>query len=306
MNSQPVVKETKGLIAWMIISIVWGTTYLAIRVGVEDLPPLLFAGMRWIAAGSILLVFLRLRSFTLPDKNSFFHLSMSGLLLLGAANGLVVVGEQWVPSGLAALLITTTPFWMVGMESFIPGGIKINLKVIAGLLTGFAGVILILFHDFDDLNAPGYLSGIVAIFFAVIFWSAGTLYSKHRKTNVHPLMGAAVQMFVAGIAQFTLGSLIGEFSELHYTRESFYSLLYLIIIGSLLGYTAYIYSLNKLPISFVSTYAYINPLIAVYLGWLFLDEKLNLFILLGSIITLAGVKLVRDGGKPKLIYAKRM
>ncbi|MFC2140054.1 EamA family transporter, partial [Bacteroidota bacterium] len=195
----------KAYWAWIIICIVWGTTYLAIRVGVTDLPPMLFAGFRWIIAGSILFIYLRLRGKKLPARDDFIHLAIIGVVMLGVANGLVVFAEQWIPSGLASLLITTVPFFFVGVESLVPHGPKLNRQVIFGLLLGLVGVGLIFGGDIESLFIPEYFWGVISLLGAVVAWAVGSVYSKYKKMNVTPLMGATIQMLVAGLGQLGFG-----------------------------------------------------------------------------------------------------
>jgi drug/metabolite transporter (DMT)-like permease len=183
--------------AWTAVCIIWGTTYLAIRVGVEHIPPMLFAGLRWIIAGVIFVTFLRLRGKKLPSGKDLIHIAVVGISLIGIGNGLVVTGEQYIESGLAALLITTVPFWVVGMEAFIPSGPKLNLMIISGLVLGLSGVSLIFNGNWTRLLDPSYLIGVICLLGAVTAWSFGTVYSKYKKVSVHPLMSAAVQMLIA-------------------------------------------------------------------------------------------------------------
>ena len=287
----------RAYIAWIAVCIIWGTTYLAIRVGVEHIPPMLFAGIRWIIAGSIFITILKFLGKSFPAKKDLLHIGIMGIALLGFGNGLVVVGEQYISSGLAALLITTVPFWVVGMESLLSKGPKINSKIIAGLLVGLLGISLIFGSDWEDLFNIKYLLGVLSIFGAVVAWSFGTVYSKYKKINVHPLISASVQMLIAGVVQIILGILLGELSIVSFSTSGIAALVYLIIAGSIFGYGSYIYAIEHLPLSFVSTYAYINPIIAVFLGWLFLDEKLNVMIGIGAVVIILGVVLVKQGSK---------
>jgi len=298
-------KNTRAYIALFSIYIIWGTTYLAIRIGVESLPPVLFTGLRWIVAGPLLLIILLLRKYKLPNKNDLLHLGISGLLLLGGGNGLVVFAEQWVPSGLTALLITTVPFWVVGIDAIIPQGKKINPTILLGLLLGLVGVGIIFGEDFVRLFDPSYFSGIIGLMFAVFFWSVGTLYSKYKKISVHPLMGAATQMIIAGIVITALGLILGEGSKFHFTNSSFYSYLYLVIVGSLIGYGSYVYAIAHLPVSLVATYAYVNPVIALFLGWLVLDEKISMWVILAAVVILIGVTLVKKGSEKNILVRKK-
>ena len=291
--------------SWVSVCIVWGSTYLAIRIGVSDLPPMLFAGLRWILSGIILIPFLLWRGYKLPASKEIKHIAIIGIALLGFGNGLIVVGEQWVPSGLTALMITTLPLWVTGIESSLPVGEKWNKYKFSGLLLGFTGILLILWNDIFNTFGTDYLPGILSVLTGVTIWSAGTNYSKYTKLEVHPLMSAAVQMLIAGVAQTILGVVLGEHNIFSFTTESFWAFIYLVFIGSFLGYVAYIYAIAHLPISFVTTYAYINPIIAVILGWLVLDEAITPVVLIAAVVIFGGVYLVRKGaGMNKNILPK--
>ena len=291
----------KAYLAYATVCVLWGTTYLAIRIGVSHVPPFLFGGLRWLLSGIVFLIFLKIKGKHFPNKKELFHLAVIGLFLLGIGNGFLNFAEQWMPSGLSSLLVTTVPFWMVGMEMLTPRGPKLNLTVAAGLVLGLAGVTIIFSHDVKLLVNADYLSGILSIFVLVIFWSLGSVYSKYKKLNVDPLMGAAVQMFVGGVVQTITGLSLGEFSKFSFDTGSLIAFIYLFAIASLIGYSAYIYMITHLPLSFASTYAYINPVIALFLGWLVLNEKLNLLIFIGAAVILTGVVVVKKGVKLQLL-----
>lgn len=294
-------ENLKAYLALLSIYIVWGTTYLAIRIGVKDLPPVLFAGLRWLAAGPILFFILKLRGYALPKKEDLIHLAVVGLGLLGIGNVFVVFAEQWLPSGLTALLITTVPFWIVGIESVLPKGMKLNGIILLGLLLGLAGIGIIFGGDIEHLFEPSYLGGVLGIMVAVIGWAGGTVYSKYKKVSVHPLMGASIQMIIAGIILTIVGLALGEGSGLKFSSDSFWAFVYLIIFGSLVGYGSYIYAVAHLPISLVSTYAYVNPIIALFLGWWILGEEISPSIILAAAVILGGVGLVKKGSSKAVI-----
>lgn len=285
----------KAYLAWLTICIVWGTTYLAIRIGVADLPPMLFAGLRWIIAGLLMTILLNLRHYKLPALKDLKDLAIVGILLLGFANGLVVVAEQWLPSGLTALILSTLPFWVVGIEYFLPQRPKINLLIISGLLLGTAGVVLIFARDLNIALDFNVVLGGLCLLGAVISWAAGSIYWKYKKTDVRPMMGASIQMLIAGVLQTALGLILGEHNNFHLTQNGVLALGYLIVFGSILGYASYIYSVTKLPLSLVSTYAYINPIIAILLGWYVLNEPLTVTVFIASGLILAGVAMVKRG-----------
>ena len=288
-------EDLKAFLAWINVCVIWGTTYLVIRIGVQHLPPMLFAGIRWIIAGSIFIVFMKWKGKALPKANEIVHLAIVGLALLGLGNGLVVVSEQWIPSGLTALLLSTVPFGIVGLESLLPKGPKLNLTIMTGLIMGLLGVFLIFKGEVKYLLVVENRLGILGIMMAVFFWSLGSIYSKYKKVNVHPLMGASVQMLVAGTAMAIVGVSLGELQKITLEMKGFLSLAYLITVGSWVGYGSYIYAIAHLPLSLVATHAYVNPIIALFLGWLILDEELNLQIIIATFVILVGVSIVRHG-----------
>jgi len=288
-------EDLKAFLAWINVCVIWGTTYLVIRIGVQHLPPMLFAGIRWIIAGSIFIVFMKWKGETLPKANEIVHLAIVGLALLGLGNGLVVVSEQWIPSGLTALLLSMVPFGIVGLESLLPKGPKLNLTIITGLIMGLLGVFLIFEGEVKYLLVVENRLGILGIMMAVFFWSLGSIYSKYKKVNVHPLMGASVQMLVAGTAMAIVGISLGELPKINLEMKGFLSLVYLITVGSWVGYGSYIYAIAHLPLSLVATHAYVNPIIALFLGWLILDEELNLQIIIAAFVIFVGVSIVRHG-----------
>jgi drug/metabolite transporter (DMT)-like permease len=277
----------------------WGTTYLAIRVGLETLPPTLLAGLRFLTAGTVLFAFMRgWRRERLPSGREWLYQALIGLMLLGVGNGLVVWAEVWIPSGMAALLVATSPFWVVAFERLRSDGERVRLRALVGMLIGFGGLLLLVAPDlFGATMSAGYLLGMVAIQVACISWTGGSVYAKHHETKVTPLMGAAVQMLFAGAAMTLLGTLLGEWRGLHFSSRSFAALAYLIVFGSIVAYGSYTYAVQKLPLSVVSTYSYVNPVIAVLLGWLVLAEALGWRMILAMLVILCGVALVKTSAK---------
>ncbi len=290
-------ENLKAYAAWIAICIIWGTTYLAIRIGVGHLPPMLFAGLRWLIAGSTLLVYFKIKKQKLPRGKDLLNLAIVGLALIGFGNGLVVTAEKFVPSGITSLFLTTLPFWMVGGEAISGLGQKLNSKIVIGLLFGLSGAILIFSHDIKNIFNSSYLIGMLCLTGSVMCWSFGSIYSKYKKVNVPLFVGSSVQMFVAGLAQTTLGLLLGEAAKFHFNYESFLAFSYLLIMGSLIGYGSYIYAIAHLPLSLVSTYAYVNPIIALFLGWLILDEQITIMIVVAAVIIFIGVIIVKQGTK---------
>lgn len=289
--------------AWLAVCFFWGTTYLAIRVGLETLPPMLFAGIRFLIAGGLVFAFMRLwRGARLPRGREWLDLSVVGLMLLGVGNGIVVWAEQWVPSGLTALLVATGPFWVAGFELRHKDGERTSLRAVAGMLIGFAGLALLVAPALFGASLSGhYLLGVIALQIGCASWSGGSVYAKRHHAGVHPMMNSAVQMLVAGLALTLVGTVTGEWTNLRFSARSVSALAYLIVFGSIVAYGSYTYAMQKLPLSLVSTYSYINPLIAVLLGWMILSEPLGWREVMATAIILGGVALVKTSPKRVLI-----
>jgi drug/metabolite transporter (DMT)-like permease len=285
--------------AWAAVCFFWGTTYLAIRVGLETMPPMLFAGTRFLIAGTIVLAFMwGWKGARLPRGREWFDLSVVGLMLLGVGTGLVVWAEQWVPSGPAALLVATSPFWVAGLERARHDGERTGRRALLGMLTGFVGLVLLVAPGLFGASLNGhYVLGMLALQVACASWSAGSVYAKHHQTQVTPMMSAAVQMLVAGVALTLIGTVASEWSAVRFSARSLTAFAYLVVFGSIVAYGSYTYAIQKLPLSIVSTYSYINPLIAVLLGWLVLSEPLGWRVIAATSIILGGVALVKSAPK---------
>jgi drug/metabolite transporter (DMT)-like permease len=283
----------KAYIAWGNVCLFWGSTYLAIRIGVAVFPPALFIGIRFVIAGLIFFAFLKLKGFATPGRKEVFDSVIVGVMLLVLGNAVVVWAEQWLESGLAALIIATVPFWMVGFEAALPGGDKLTLRKIAGIILGFMGLVHLLGPDLKAGFDPNFFKAILALFFAACSWAAGSIFSKHRNLKTDPLMAATIQMISAGIILIFMGAFFGEFKRLVFNWQGLAAMAYLIVFGSLIGYSSFIYALSKLPVAKFSMYAYINPVIAVILGWLILDERFDWVMITSTIVVISGVILVK-------------
>ena len=285
--------------AWAAVCFFWGTTYLAIAVGLETMQPTLFAGLRFLVAGGLLFfVMSRQRNARLPIGREWFDLGVIGLMLLGVGNGAVVWAEQWVPSGMAALLIATSPFWAAALERVQKDGERVGLRGLLGMAVGLGGLALLVGPKLTGAELDGkYLLGVVIIQVGCFFWQAGSVYAKRRPTGVSPLMASAVQMLWAGFVLTLVGTLAGEWGGMGLSARSAGALVYLVVFGSLVAYSAYMYAIQKLPISLVSTYSYVNPLVALALGWLVLSEPLGWREAGGALIILLGVALVKTSPK---------
>jgi drug/metabolite transporter (DMT)-like permease len=282
-------------LAWLSVCLIWGTTYLAIRVALESIPPALVAGLRWPFAGLIVIAALRLRGEPLPPLSAWPRQALLGLLLICLGNGAVVFAEQWVPSGIAAVIVGSAPFWMAMFEALLPGGERITARIVAGLGIGFGGLLLLVWPDLTVGGASGrqFALGLVLLQVACIGWSLGSSYSRRQPAAENPLGASALQMLFGGAIMLALATMRGEWRDLAFTPRAFWAQLYLIVVGSLAGYSAYIYALKHLPISTVSLYAYINPVIAVILGAILLGEAFGVRVVAASAIVLLGVAVVR-------------
>ncbi len=277
--------------------LVWGTTYLGIRIALESIPPFLMAAIRWIVAGGLLVAALRSRGERIPARSEWPALLVLGILLLGFGNGAVVYAEQTVPSGLTAVLVAAAPFWMVGTERVLGGAERLTLVRGIGLVVGFAGIVLLVWPELQSTSAEraggAFLSGVAATQLACLGWAIGSSYSRRREHSENVLAAAGLQMLFAGLVLLVLGTLAGEWSSLSFTTRTASALVYLTIFGSIIGYSSYIYALKHLPVSTVSLYAYVNPVIAVLLGTIVLNEPLSPRIALAGAVVFVGSWLVK-------------
>ena len=285
-----------ALFAWGAVCIIWGTTYLGIRITLETMPPAVMASLRWLIAAAILVVYLRARGEPLPPLSRWRSIAVLGFLLLFVGNGGVVYAEQWVSSGLAAVLVATAPFWMAGVEAFFAGGERLTGRMVAGLLLGFAGIVVLVWPELslktDD--SRNFLIGVALLQVASLGWSLGSAYSRRAPRQEHVLGTTAVQMLAGGVFLGVLGVMRGEWSHLAFNTRTTTALLYLATVGAIGGFVAYTYALRHLPVSLVSLYAYVNPIIAVALGVLLLGEPFNARIAAAAALVLAGVAVVRS------------
>jgi drug/metabolite transporter (DMT)-like permease len=279
--------------------IVWGSTYLAIRFAVATIPPFLMAGLRFLLAGLILIVWRRLSGDPLPAFRQWRAAAVVGLFLLLGGNGGVVWAEQRVPSGITALLIGCTPLWMVLLDALHRRKLP-PLLVMAGVLVGLGGIaILVGPAELTGLRGSVDPLGALVITLAALSWAAGSLYSQEAQRSgampTSPLMSTAAQMLTGGLALFLLGSFSGEwlrFVPASFSTRSLLAMGYLVVIGSLVGFTAYVWLLKHAPITLVSTYAYVNPLVAVILGGLLAAEPVTPRVLLAAAVIIAAVALI--------------
>src|SRR5437763_10706 len=283
------------------IYVIWGSTYLAIRIMVRTVPPLLGAGLRFAVAGALLLIVLRVRRG--PARVTGRQLAWAavvGTLLAGGGNGLVTVAERDVPSRLAALLIASVPLWVVLLRALV--GERPVRATLAGVGVGFGGVALLLLPG-EQPAGVGF-AGLLLLVVAAVSWATGSVASSRVDLPVDPLLSTGYQMAFAGLVMVAAGLVGGELSDVHWgalSAESLGAFAYLIAIGSIVAYSAYTWLLQHAPVSKVSTYAYVNPVIAVFLGWIVLSEHIGPITLLGAAVIVASVAFIvrrEDAGAP--------
>ncbi len=300
--------KTKIWVALIALYIVWGSTYLAIRFAVETIPPFLHASIRFLISGAILFLWRRAAGDPSPTTGNWKSTAIVGTLLLLGGNGLVALAEKHIPSGIAALVISTSPFWLVLFESLRAGGTKPNWQSILGLIIGFSGV-FILIGPAEITGSGQHLdtASVIMLLTAPFLWSLGSIYARGADMPKSSLMSTGMQMLAGSVSLFVVSVLTGElrgFSFSHVSANSWWGLIYLITFGSLIGFVSYGYLLHNAPVSLTSTYAYVNPVVAVFLGWLLANEELNARIGIASAIIIGSVifiNITRQMSAPKKV-----
>jgi drug/metabolite transporter (DMT)-like permease len=286
---------TLAYLSWMVVCVVWGTTYLAIHVALETIPVAILAGLRWLIAGALLAAMVPLLGQRLPPFRRWGSIAVIGFLMAVVGNGGVVWAQQHVASGLAAVVVAMVPFWTVMVEGLLPRGERVTRRTVAGLVLGFLGIVVLVWPQLTVGDEAGlkFVAGVMALQVACAGWALGTSYLKRNPTNGSPLGSLAVQMLLSGAMLLAIATASGEWSQLSFTPRSMSAMAYLVIAGSIVGYTAYLYALKNLPLSTVSLYAYVNPVIAVLLGSAVLGEPFTLRIALASALVFAGIAVVK-------------
>lgn len=284
----------KPYLALGAICFFWGTTYLAIRIALESFPPLAMVSLRFIVSGSILLAAALAARARLPRGRELVQTVLNGVLILGLGNSCLTIAELWIPSGLAALIITTSPLWMVGLDALLPGGDRLRRGALAGILVGGAGSVLLVAPEARAATVSGgrVWAAFLLLQVANFAWSLGSIRQRRMPAGAHPIVSGAVQQLAAGLAAAPLALLEGG-QPVHWDLKGTGAILYLVVFGSIVGYSAYIYAMDKLPVALVSTYTYINPIVALWLGWLFYREPFGVWQAAGMLVIFVGVALVK-------------
>ena len=284
--------------AFVAVCLIWGTTYLAITVALDTVPVLLLAGLRWMCAGVVMSALMLATGRGLPRPALWGPLLLLGFLMNVVGNGFVVYAQQYVASGLTAVLIATTPFWSALIERLLPDGERFSRRALTGLGLGFTGIVILVWPEMTNGGAGGraFIVGVIAIQLACVGWVIGTSYARRHELGDNPFRSTALQMVFSGTMLLTAATINGDWSHLSFTPRTIVAMSYLSIAGSLVAYSAYIYAIQHLPLSLVSLYAYINPMIAVTLGTLLLSEPFSTRIGISAALVLAGTWIV---GKAK-------
>jgi drug/metabolite transporter (DMT)-like permease len=291
----PVPARSSLTLAFAAIYLIWGSTYLGIRVAVETMPPFLMAGVRFLIAGALLFAFLKLRGAPWPTAAQWRANAIIGTFLLLGGNGAVVWAEQFVPSGLTALLIGVSPLFIVLTEWAWPGGARPGAITAGALLLGFAGVTWLAAPWQNAADGGLNLGGVIAILVGCISWGIGSIYSRHAKHGADAFLASSLQMLGGGAALLLAAVVCGDASRFQFAAvapRSWLAFAYLIGVGSLVGFSTFVWLMKHSTPARVSTYAYVNPVVAVFLGWLLLHEPINSRTLVASTIIVAAVAII--------------
>ena len=283
------------ILAFGLVYLFWGSTYLGIRIAVEHIPPALMCGARFSISGSLMLVYCAVTGRNIRYSSlQLAQLAAIGLLLLMGGNMTLSYAEQYVPSGLSALIVAVVPLWFLVLDSLLLGEHHISRRGLTGLGLGIAGSVILLWPELTKTGTLGRAQfwASLSLLLASFSWALGSVLSKRWQSGADPLSATGWQMTFAGLGNLLFAAFAGNFSRVVWTPRGISAVLYLVVCGSWIGYTAYIFLLQHVPTSKVSTYAYVNPVVAVFLGWLVMHESVDAYILVGSAIVIASVILV--------------
>jgi drug/metabolite transporter (DMT)-like permease len=298
MSPHPQPSRTGIILAFAAIYLIWGSTYLGIRVAVATMPPFLMAGMRFAIAGSLLFAFLKAKGAAWPTARQWREQAVIGIFLLLGGNAIVSWSEQTVQSGITSLILGASPLVMVILDWVRPGGRRPTVGLVVGVAVGIGGIALLLGPDAIPAGQRPATLGIVAIFFSSFCWWTGSLYSKHLKSGTPLLVASSMQMLCGSLSMLLVGILLGEGRGLHFSEistRSWVAFAYLVVAGSIVAFPVYVWLLEHSTPAKVSTYAYVNPVVAVFLGWLVLGEPMNFRILMASCVIVGAVAIITVG-----------
>jgi drug/metabolite transporter (DMT)-like permease len=294
MATQEQAHRWRVVLAFVLVYFFWGSTYLAIRLAVDYVPPELMAGSRFLVAGSLMLAWCAWRGrgvrLTLADA---VRLGIIGILMLSVSNVILAWAEETVPSGLSSLLVAVTPIWFLVIETLIFRGDRMTRRGLAGVPLGIAGIVVLLWPDLTATATLDHKELFAASIlpFACFCWAMGSALSKRWQSRIDPFSASGWEMLIAGAVNVTVGFAIGEHHQAVWNLRGIGAIAYLVVFGSWVGFSAYIWLLQHVPIPKVATYAYVNPVVAVFLGWLVLHERVDAYIVVGTVIIVLAVAL---------------
>jgi drug/metabolite transporter (DMT)-like permease len=285
-------------LALAAICFFWGTTYLAIRMSLESMAPQVLLAFRYVSSGSLLMVAAFLSKAHLPSGKELWYTALFGVIIIGIGNGCLAFAELTVPSGLAALFVTLSPFWMIGTEALIPGGERLRVPTILGMLVGLTGTLLLVAPSaiHEGFHGP-LLRGFLILQLGCCGWAVGSILHRRHQTKAHPVVSGAVQQLATGLV-YLFPACLARPHPLAWSGRSFGAATYLVLFGSVVGFSAYSYAMSQLPVSVVSIYTYVNPVVALFLGWWFYRERIGLQEVAAMLIIFGGVALVKRSSRP--------
>lgn len=282
----------------MAVCFFWGTTYLAIRMALETFPPLVLVAARFLTSGSLLLSFALARGLYVPRGRELASNALSGFLLLAVGNSCLVFAEVLIPSGMAGLITTISPFWLVGVEALLPGGERLRAATIGGMVIGLLGASLLFTNDLAGHAIDRqFLDGFLLLQLGMAAWSYGSIYQRRRSGKAHSVIAGGVQQLAAGLILLPFAAAIPE-HRIYWSARGVAALLYLVCFGSIVGYSSYIYVMDRLPVAVVSIYSYVNAIVAVALGWLFYREPFGFKEAAAMVVIFAAVAVVKRYASP--------
>lgn len=296
--SSPITRQPSPSAYWALaaVCLFWGTTYLGIRIALESFPPFLLVALRFVSSGGLLLIGALLLGYEMPRGREWFWSAWHGLLTVGIGTGSLVLAETHIASGLAALFVAVGPFWNVGVEALFPKGEPLHKPAIAGMLVGLAGVLILVVPDVarEGVQGPVVL-GFAILQVSCLGWAVGSSLLRQHQTRAHPVVSGGVQQLGAGLAFAIPAWIQTEWlgTPVHWDMKGIGAIAYLVVFGSIIGYSAYVYSLSHLPVALVSIYNYVNPMVAAALGWVVYREPFGGRELLAMAVILAGVAMVK-------------
>ncbi len=291
----------KVIVAFALVYVLWGSTYLAIAVAVDNVSPPMMGASRFILAGAVMLAWRKLSGNSISvSRDELLRLTVIGILLLVTSNVVLGWAEQMIPSGLAALLIAIIPLWFLLLERLSHKGERFSSRAIIGIAFGIAGVAVLMWPKLRLGLALGHreIFGMALVIAASLSWATGSILSKRWHIRVDAYAASGWEMFLAGLVNLVIAAVFGDLTRTHWDRDAVLAIGSLVIAGSWIGFTAYLWLLRNVPTSKVATYAYVNPIVAVFLGWAFRHERMDAWMFAGSIVIVLSVILV-TGAKPK-------